>query len=74
MRKFLVIAILAGLSWLFVMQKQSQTAKPAKAGPQTAASVSPRPVNDHNWMKNSLDRANEVKRQVVQQRRTDGTP
>ena len=76
MRKFLVIAVLAGLSWLFVVQKQTETSKPVtgtKAVPQAAASVSPRPVNEHNWMKNSLDRANEVKRQVAQQRKEDGT-
>jgi hypothetical protein len=73
MRKFLVIAILAGLAWLFVVQKRSepQKAAPAKTVAQTAAS--PRPVSEHNWMKRSLDRTNEVKRQVAQQRKEDGT-
>jgi hypothetical protein len=77
MRKFLVIAALAGLAWLFVVQKRNETAKPAvtatKSAGQTTASVSPRPVSEHNWMKRSLDRTNEVKRQVAQQRKEDGT-
>jgi hypothetical protein len=75
MRKFLVIAILAGLSWLFVVQKRSepQKAAPEKTVAKAAASVSPRPVSEHNWMKRSLDRTNEVKLQVAQQRKEDGT-
>ena len=73
MRKFLVIAVLAGLSVLFVMQKRSEPQKTAseKKVAQTVA-TSPRPVREHNWMKRSLDRTNEVKRQVAQQRKTDG--
>ena len=73
MRKFLVIAVLAGLFLLFVMQKRSEPQKtaPEKKVAQTAA-TSPRPVSEHNWMKRSLDRTNEVKRQVAQQRKTDG--
>lgn len=73
MRKFLVIAVLAGLAWLFVVQKRNE---PQKATPERLAaqvSTSPRPVSEHNWMKRSLDRTNEVKRQVAQQRKEDGT-
>jgi hypothetical protein len=72
MRKFLVIAVLAGLGWLFVVQKRTESPKEA---PKTAVAqtASPRPVSEHNWMKHSLDRANEVKRQVAQQRKADGT-
>jgi cytoskeletal protein RodZ len=72
MRKFLVIAVLAGLGWLFVHQKRNEAPKET---PKTAAAqkASPRPVSEHNWMKHSLDRANEVKRQVAQQRKEDGT-
>jgi len=75
MRKFLVIAVLAGLTWLFIVQKRSGSAKPEQKSKTAAqvASASPRPVSEHNWMKHSLDRANEVKRQVVQQRKTDET-
>ena len=70
MRKFLVLAVLAGLALLFVVQKRNETPKPAA---QTIAATSPRPVSEHNWMKRSLDRTNEVKRQVAQQRKEDGT-
>jgi hypothetical protein len=76
MRKFLVIAVLAGLTWLFVAQKRSEPSKRDSTGKtvaQIASSPSPRPVSEHNWMKHSLDRANEVKRQVAQQRKEDGT-
>jgi hypothetical protein len=75
MRKFLVIAVLAGLAWLFVVQKRGepQKAAPEKTVAKAAASASPRPVSEHNWMKRSLDRTNEVKRQVAQQRKEDGT-
>ena len=75
MRKFLVIAVLAGLAWLFVVQKQNEPQKttPAKVAAQPATGASPRPVSEHNWMKSSLDRANEVKRQVAQQRKEDAT-
>jgi hypothetical protein len=76
MRKFLVIAVLAALTWLFVAQKRSETAKGNSNGKtvmQIAGSPTPRPAGEHNWMKHSLDRANEVKRQVAQQRKEDGT-
>ena len=76
MRKFLVIAVLAGLTFLFVVQKRNEASKAVSTGKtvtQAAGSPSPRPVSEHNWMKQSLDRANEVKRQVAQQRREDGT-
>jgi hypothetical protein len=75
MRKFLVIAVLAGLAWVFVVQKRNEPQKnPAeKVTAQTATTASPRPVSEHNWMKRSLDRASDVKRQVAQQRKEDGT-
>lgn len=75
MRKFLVIAVLAGLAWVFVVQKRNepQKAAPQKVTAQTATTASPRPVSEHNWMKRSLDRTNDVKRQVAQQRKEDGT-
>jgi hypothetical protein len=76
MRKFLVIAVLAGLTWLFVAQKRSQPEKAVttkKPVAQISGSPAPRPPSEHNWMKRSLDRTNEVKRQVAQQRKSDGT-
>ena len=76
MRKFLVIAVLAGLTWLFVAQKKSESQKATtttKSVAQVSGSPAPRPPSEHNWKKRSLDRTNEVKRQVAQQRKTDGT-
>jgi hypothetical protein len=78
MRKFLVLTVLAGLTLLFVVQKRNEAAKPGPAEKKVAvqnatSSPAPRPVSEHNWMKRSLDRANDVKKQVAQQRKEDGT-
>jgi hypothetical protein len=76
MRKFLVLVVLTGLAVLFVAQKRSESQKAAvanKSVAQAAGTPSPRPVSEHNWMKRSLDTTNEVKRQVAQQRKADGT-
>jgi len=76
MRTVVVLVVVAGLGWLFLAQKQREPEKPAATpavtiSQQTAAA--PRPVSEHNWMKRSLYRTNEVKRQVAEQRITDGT-
>ena len=73
MRTILVVAVVVGLTWLFLVQKQREPQK--RAAPEVAAQTagSPRPASEHNWMKRSLDRTNEVKRQVAQQRKEDGT-
>jgi hypothetical protein len=74
MKKFLVIAVLAGLTVLFAIQKRNEPQKTAQENKVAqTATTSPRPVSEHNWMKRSLDRTNEVKRQVAQQRKEDGT-
>jgi hypothetical protein len=76
MRKFLVIAVLAAFTVLFVAQKRSEPQKSAtstKAVAHVSQSPTTRPASEHNWMKRSLDRTNEVKRQVAQQRKTDGS-
>jgi hypothetical protein len=76
MRTVVVLVVMAGLGWLFLAQKQHEDPKvataaaPATTSKQTAAP--PRPVSEHNWMKRSLDRTNEVKRQVAEQRKQDG--
>ena len=73
MRSFLLIAVLAGLTWFFVVQKQpgpAKTVSSSKVAP--GASATPRPVNQHDWMKKALDRTNEVKQQVAKQRKADG--
>ena len=76
MRKFLVIAVLLGLGWVFLIQKRAESQKSVAANKtvaQASTSASPHPVSEHDWMKRSLDRTNEVKRQVAQQRKEDGT-
>jgi hypothetical protein len=76
MRKFLVLVVLIGLAVLFVAQKRSESQKAAVANKlmaQIPGTPAPRPVSEHNWMKRSLDATNEVKRQVAQQRKADGT-
>ena len=76
MRTVIVLVVVAGLGWLFLAQKHSEPEKPAvtpaaAVSKQTAAA--PRPASEHNWMKRSLDRTNEVKRQVAEQHKADGT-
>jgi len=76
MRKFLVITVLAGLTVLFVSQKRNEPQKSPPANKlvmQVSGTPTPRPVSEHNWMKRSLDRTNDVKQQVAQQRKADGT-
>lgn len=76
MLKFLVIATLAGLTWLFVIQKRNEPQKSRPADmvvTEKASSPSPPPVSAHNWMKRSLERANEVQQQVAQQHKDDRT-
>ena len=75
MRTVVVLVAVAVLGWLFLAQKQHETQTVA---PKTTAATSkqttaaPQPVSEHNWMKRSLDRTNEVKRQVAEQRKQDG--
>ena len=76
MRTVIVLVAVAGLGGLFLAQKQRQHQEPVitpatTVSKQTAAT--PRPVSEHNWMKRSLDRTNEVKRQVAEQHKADGT-
>ena len=74
MRTVVVVVAVAVLGWLFLAQKNHESQKVTSAptvttSKQTAAV--PRPVSEHNWMKRSLDRTNEVKRQVAEQRKQD---
>ena len=73
MRIFIVLVVLAVLGWLFLAQKQQEHQKVVTAAEVPAQPASPRTVSEHNWMKRSLDRASDVKQQVVQRRKEDGT-
>ena len=74
MRTAVVLVVVAVLGWLFLAQKQHENQKVAAVATTTTTTqtaASPRPVSEHNWMKRSLDRTNEVKRQVAEQRKQD---
>jgi hypothetical protein len=75
MRTVVALVAVAVLGWLFLAQKQHETQKVTTAPTVTApkqTAAAPQPVSEHNWMKRSLDRTNEVKRQVAEQRKQDG--
>ena len=73
MRIVIVLVVLAVLGWLFLVQKQQEHQKVGTGANVPAQTASPRPVSEHNWIKRSLDRASDVKQQVVRQRKKDGT-
>jgi hypothetical protein len=51
-------------------EPDTPTQQPTPAQQQTSAAREP---SQHNWPKRSLDRAADVKRQVAEQRKEDGT-
>ena len=78
MRTVIVLIIVAGLGWVFLMQKrQEQEAQSGQETPSAKVTVqqspSPRPVSEHNWAKHALDRTKKVTDQVAQTRKEDGT-
>ena len=75
MKTFLVLVL--SVTALFVWQREGEKSavanKPRRALP-SAATASPRPVAEHNWAKNSLDRAHAVADQVQQTRAGNNQP
>jgi len=76
MRIFLVfligLAIAGGI--LTHRPKPQSTREPgAKPVSAPAAAATPREVSQHDWAKRSLDRVADVKRQVAQQQKENGT-
>lgn len=72
MKTFLVLVL--SVSAVFVWQRGNHDAAPANKPQIDTASVATtpaRPVSEHNWAKNSLDRAHEVMDQVQQSREQD---
>ena len=61
MRGLLVLLLIAGLGAAFILQKRSEQTAPVKPAKGSA-------VSEHDWAKHSLDRAAEVKREVLRQR------
>jgi hypothetical protein len=73
MRIFVVVGVLAVLGWLFLSQKQQEHQDVAAAPNVPTQSASPRAVSEHNWTKHALDKTNKVRREVAEQRKSDGT-
>ena len=75
MKTFLVLVL--SVTALFVWQREGEKSavanKPRRTLP-SAATASPRPVAEHNWAKNSLDRAHAVADQVQQSHAGDNQP
>ncbi len=61
------ICLLIGVAVMGALLAHRQKSEPAPA-----AIVARQENNPHNWMKNSLDRTGDVKRQVAQQRKESG--
>jgi hypothetical protein len=61
MRTLLVVLLMAGLGLAFILQKRTEQPTAAQPAKQSA-------VSEHDWAKHSLDRAADVKRQVLRQR------
>ena len=81
MRALLVFMIIAGLTGLYVFQKQHEDkTEPVQSGaakPATAAELTPAPrgqASEHNWMKRALDRAADVRDQARQQTKESQDP
>ncbi len=61
MRSLLVVLLILGLGAAFILQKRNGHAQATEPAKQSA-------VSEHNWAKHSLDRAADVKREVLRQR------
>ena len=62
MRRFLLFAIIAGLSALYLWQKNSENtpSTPNQHALTATPAPQPRQVSEHDWAKRSIDRAREV--------------
>jgi hypothetical protein len=69
----LVLSVTALFVWQREGEKNAMANKPRRATP-SAATASPRPVSEHNWAKNSLDRTHAVMNQVRQSRAGNEQP
>jgi hypothetical protein len=61
MRSLLVVLLIVGLGAAFILQKRNEPSPPAQPARQSG-------VSEHDWAKHSLDRAANVKREVLRQR------
>jgi hypothetical protein len=77
-RRLLPLIIIGVLGILYLWQKNRQPIQAeANVTPQASILISQpsptpeRQVSEHNWMKRSLDRARDVRREVQEQRKRD---
>jgi hypothetical protein len=61
MRSVIVVLLMLGLGGAFILQKRKEASRPPEPAKTSA-------VSEHDWAKHSLDRAAEVKREVLRQR------
>jgi hypothetical protein len=61
MKGLLVVLLIVGLGAAFILQKRNDQAAPTQPAKPSA-------VSEHDWAKHSLDRAAEVKSEVLRQR------
>ncbi len=73
MRLFLIVLVFAVIGYVFTVQKSTEATAQAENArkPQAAASAVPSAAT---WPKRSLDRANEVAREVRKQRQENQQP
>jgi hypothetical protein len=73
MRIFAILLIAVAFVAIMIQRDAKNTDQPQKKPAAVLASAKPAgSPSAHNWPKNALDRANDVKRQVVAQRQSNG--
>lgn len=68
-----IVAVIAGAVVTHRKNERDAAASVATMKASSAQPAAPREVSQHNWAKRSLDRAAEVKQQVAQQQKENGT-
>jgi hypothetical protein len=71
---FVVLVIGAGIFYWQSKSRTAATAADEKNSTVSTASVTPRPVYEHDWAKHSLDRTHEVMDQVGKTRKDNEQP
>jgi hypothetical protein len=71
---FVVLVVGAGIFYWQSKSRTAATAAEEKNSMAPTASVTPRPVYEHDWAKHSLDRAHAVTDQVAKTRKDNEQP
>lgn len=69
----IVVVTIAGAVLTHRKNEQAAATPVATAKAASAQPAAPREVSQHDWAKRSLDRAADVKRQVAEQQKENGT-